>query len=288
MSAKYHTLNRFFSRNVFHQLLFRDENAVEMMRKIVRRYCINTDSDVTNERVISCIYEYMGMVYRNEYFYKNTLLNKLLINVHRVNTTTALTEVAVARSKADFIMVNGKAVVYEIKTELDTFERLLSQISDYYKAFDHVCVVTSESQVASLNLLLRDFQLGKYVGVYVLKKNGRIDRRREPKSYKERLDANCMFKILNKSEYEAIVKQINGVLPMATPVRYYQACREILCNLPLDKLYQLFLVKLKERYRRKAISGIPSALNFLLYFSKSCEKEQQEFVNFLSLPFEWR
>ena len=47
-------------------------------------------------------------------------------------------------------MINGKAVVYEIKTELDTFERLATQIDDYYKAFDHVCVVASDSQRTEL------------------------------------------------------------------------------------------------------------------------------------------
>lgn len=46
------------------------------------------------------------------------------------NTTTALTEIAIAKSKADFVLINGKAVVYEIKTELDNLERLSAQVDD--------------------------------------------------------------------------------------------------------------------------------------------------------------
>ena len=46
--------------------------------------------------------------------------------------------------------LNGKAVVYEIKTELDNLERLESQISDYYKAFDHVAVVTCIENVENV------------------------------------------------------------------------------------------------------------------------------------------
>ena len=65
----------------------------------------------TNGEIISRIYHYMGESYRNEYFYKNTLLNKLLLGVHKPTTTSALTEVPVGRSKADFILINGKAVV---------------------------------------------------------------------------------------------------------------------------------------------------------------------------------
>ena len=43
--------------------------------------------------------------YRNEYFIRILLLNKLLLGVHSVNTTTALTEVAIAKSKADFVLI---------------------------------------------------------------------------------------------------------------------------------------------------------------------------------------
>ena len=98
------------------------------------------------------------------------MLNKLLLGVHSVNTTTALTEVAIAKSKADFVLINGKAVVYEIKTELDNLERLSSQVDDYYKAFDHVAVVTYEKNLQQLQKVLDS--IDKPVGIYVLRKMG--------------------------------------------------------------------------------------------------------------------
>ena len=96
--------------------------------------------------------DYSCLLYtsRNEYYYKNTLLNKLLLGIHSVNTTTALTEIPIAKSKADFVLINGKAVVYEIKTELDNFDRLENQINDYYTAFDHVAVVTCKENIQVL------------------------------------------------------------------------------------------------------------------------------------------
>ena len=45
----------------------------------------------------------------------------------------ALTELPVGDSKADFIMINGRGVVYEIKTDLDNLLRLENQIRDYYR-----------------------------------------------------------------------------------------------------------------------------------------------------------
>ena len=112
----------------------------------IRRYLINSN-DKTNKELISEIYQKLKKGYRNEYFYKNTLLNKLLFKNHDPYKTTALTEIPVGKSKADFIMINGEAIVCEIKTELDNFERLDSQLKDYYRAFDNVCVVVYKANL---------------------------------------------------------------------------------------------------------------------------------------------
>ena len=77
----------------------------------------------TYANIFEILYDRLKKEYRNEYFYKNTLLNKLLLGVHSTNTTTALAELPIGKAKADFVLINGKAVVYEIKTELDNFER---------------------------------------------------------------------------------------------------------------------------------------------------------------------
>ena len=122
------------------------------------------------------------------------MLNKLLLGVHSVNTTTALTEVAIAKSKADFVLINGKAVVYEIKTELDNLDRLSSQIDDYYKAFDHVAVVTYERNLQQLQKVLES--IDKPVGIYVLRKNGKLGTVRKPQRYIGDLDKEIIFKLL--------------------------------------------------------------------------------------------
>lgn len=272
-------LTRFFTQNVLHNFLLDDPASFGLMKQIVRRYQITTDQSTVNETIISEIYHYISKSYRNEYFYKNTLLNKLIINAHRLNTTTALTEVPIAKSKADFIMINGKAVVYEIKTELDTFERLLTQVNDYYKAFDHVCVVTSEHQLPELQQLLGDSP----VGFYILTKKNTIRRIKEPEQFRESLDAHIMFKILNRPEYESIILREFGKLPDVTPVRYYRECQKLLCEFPLDKFYMFFLRELKKRNRIEIIdySSIPEALHFLVYFSKDAQKGLGELQNFL-------
>ena len=283
MSAKDSILTRVFTQNMLKDLMY-EQCSISLLDKIVKRYEISFDGEVKNENVISEIYQYLGSSYRNEYFYKNTLLNKLIISVHRLKTTTALTEVPVAKSKADFIMINGKAVVYEIKTELDTFERLETQLRDYYKAFDHVCVVTSESQAEDLLTKLNDSP----TGIYVLTNKNTIKRLKEPEQCRVNLEKEQIFKILNKPEYENLIKNARKDLPCVTPVNYYRECKRIACELSIEELYGLFLKELKKRNRIDTIdfNQIPYALRFLVYFSKF-QKPQLEILNeYLSKPFE--
>lgn len=282
MSAKDSILTRVFTQNMLRDLMC-EQNNISLLEKIVKRYEISFDGEVKNENVISEIYQYLGNSYRNEYFYKNTLLNKLIISVHRLKTTTALTEVPVAKSKADFIMINGKAVVYEIKTELDTFERLETQLRDYYKAFDHVCVVTSESQSEELLVRFKDSP----TGIYVLSKKNTIKRLKEPVEYREMLEKEQIFKILNKPEYENLIKNAKKELPNVTPVNYYRECKRIACELSVQELYDLFLKELKKRNRIDTIdfNKIPYALRFLVYFSKFQKPQLEALEEYLCKPF---
>ncbi len=282
VSAKDSILTRVFTQNMLRDLMY-EQNNISLLEKIVKRYEISFDGEVKNENIISEIYQYLGNSYRNEYFYKNTLLNKLIINVHRLKTTTALTEVPVAKSKADFIMINGKAVVYEIKTELDTFERLETQLRDYYKAFDHVCVVTSESQAEELLVRFKDSP----TGIYVLSKKNTIKRLKEPVEYREMLEKEQIFKILNKPEYENLIKNAKKELPNVTPVNYYRECKRIACELSVQELYDLFLKELKKRNRIDTIdfNKIPYALRFLVYFSKFQKPQLEALDEYLCKPF---
>lgn len=176
-------LNRLFTQNFVSDIINNNNNPI--WTTIVRRF-VDDPYDKDNGSIISEIYKFMSKSYRNEYFYQNTLLNKLLLGKHSVNTTTALTQVPVGKSKADFILINGKAVVYEIKTELDTFDRLNSQLNDYFKAFNHICVVIPEEYYEKAVSILRDSP----VGIYALTPHNTISRklRKEPIENDSQLD----------------------------------------------------------------------------------------------------
>lgn len=266
-------LNRIFTRNMLRHFINGEVDNV--YSTVVRRYTSNADQK-NNRELICEIYCKLKDNYRNEYFYKNTLLNKLLLGVHSINTTTALTEVAIAKSKADFVLINGKAVVYEIKTELDNLERLGSQIDDYYKAFDHVAVVTYEKNLQQIHKVLDS--IDKPVGVYVLRKNGKLGAVRKPQRYTDDLDKEIIFKLLRKSEYEDIINQRYGCLPEVTQFKYYSACKRMFLQIPIEESYLLVLKILKKRMKleKEEFVKIPYELKFLAYFMElSCDDYQK-------------
>ena len=279
-ASNYFLLNRVFTRNTFRELI--EKRTEETYVTAINRY-INDPEDKNNQQLISQFYYKLKKNYRNEYFYKNTLLNKLLFGVHSPKTTTALTEVPVFKSKADFILINGKAVVYEIKTGLDNLERLETQLNDYYKAFDHVSVVTCQSNYKAIEKKLS----GTSVGIYLLTNRNSLSEKKKPIEDNANLDLNIIFKVLRKSEYESILMIHYGQLPNVSQFNYYNECKQMFCQINTVIAYQLFLSELKKRNRTDTslYDTVPYELKFLMYFSNLKKKDYENLKIFLESKF---
>lgn len=272
-------LNRLFTQNVFFDMIRNNDNST--YGEIIQRF-VNDPEDKENGTLISEIYRFMSKAYRNEYFYQNTLLNKLLLGKHSINTTTALTQIPISKSKADLILINGKAVVYEIKTELDTFERLDAQLRDYYKGFNHVCVVTSESQYDRAVSMLS----GSPVGIYVLTQQNTISTklRKEPLVDNSCLDYTTIFKVLHKREFENILMRYYGDLPVVSQAFYFNKCLKKFSEIPILDAYAMAIeqLKLRNRIQISEFEKAPYELKSLLYFSNPSKTDWKKLSNFLS------
>lgn len=273
-----YVLNKVFTKNTLSKWI--SHESENTYNEVIKRFIYDYENK-NNQQLISELYSILEKNYRNEYYYKNTLLNKLLIGVHSTNTTTALSEVSIAKSKADFILINGKAIVYEIKTELDNLERLESQIHDYYKAFDHVAVITYEDNIKHVSLLLE--KLNYPIGIYVLRKNSNIGTIIKPLPYRNSLDFNEIYKILRKNEYEKLVVKFFGSLPNTTQFKYYSKCKSLLSEVEINEFYDAFIKILKERstIKKDEFKNTPYELRFLVYFSKMKNKHYNELYKFL-------
>ena len=274
--------NRIFSQNTLTELI--NNYYPTPYNVAIERSSIDTKNK-TNGKIISEIYQYMKNNYRNEYIYKNTLLNELLIKTknHSIKNTTALTEIPVGKSKADFILINGKADVYEIKTELDNFNRLESQIQDYYRAFDHVNIVTSPNKLDELKKLLSSSK----IGIYVLDNKLKLKEIKKARAEKMFLEHKAIFKILRKKEYENILIKYYGKLPEVSQFDYYKECLKKFREIDLKKIYSLFLIELKKRnYMKKDyFSSLSYPINLLIYFSNFKMLDDNKISNFLNSTY---
>lgn len=243
----------------------------------------NISFPATYKSVISMLYQELKTEHRNEYFYKNELLNSLLIQNRKISTCSALTELPVANSKTDMIFVdeNDVGIVYEIKTELDTLNRLESQIQDYYKAFPYMYVVTSSGHLQQLEQILKETN----VGIIELTNDNKFVCRKEAVYDVSHLSYDILFRILRKKEFESIVLKYFGKLPEVSDFVYYGTCLELLKNLDIALFQKEVMSCLRKRNLVRNVEGftnnVPYELSFYGYFSKKYRNKWDMLGKFL-------
>lgn len=217
-------------------------NKKEVQKIFSRKYIISHPYDKIFTDFQEA-YAFLRTSYRNEYFYKNTIFNRHVVGKRSTRTTTALQELPIASSIADFILINGNAVVYEIKSEVDSFDRLASQLEDYYKVFGYVYLVTNEEREDIALNILKDTP----TGLYVLRKNEYLSECKEAIWNDTNFSSKDMFQLMRKYEFENILKDEGFKLPNVPPAFYYKACYKIWLSIPVGKLHRHVIKQLKLR-----------------------------------------
>nr|WP_320153967.1 sce7726 family protein [uncultured Draconibacterium sp.] len=192
---------------------------------------------------IRYVYKELGNNYRNEYFYKNTFINSLLINQYGVKDTVAVNEFRVGNSIADIVLFNGTSKAFEIKTELDDKTRLGSQIADYTKVFEECYIVTDESLIEKYS------DISANLGLIALRKQARsfkmVEVRKAHKN--EKIVPETLMRCVRTSEYLNIVKEYYKELPAMNSFNMFDICSELIAEIPQEQLKLLFLKVLKKR-----------------------------------------
>lgn len=278
-------LNRFFTRSYFKDLVEGKQRSD--LFELAAQNCGVQYYGRTNYKVIEGIYQYLEKNYRNEFFYKNTLLNKLVFEKYKPTTTSALTEITIGKAKADFILINGKAVVYEIKSELDNLDRLSKQIEEYYKAFRYVTVATYLSNYDAVLKIINN----PCVGICIVSASGNIDHKhgRKPQEYCDGLDYHAIFEILRKKEFEDIIIKKVGKLPECAPVDYYSECFSIIkAKISISEFQNEMekRIKCRSQVDVKRIYQIPYEIKHLIYYADYREKDYQKMKAFLDATAE--
>jgi hypothetical protein len=242
------------------------------------------NAKVCNEE-IKKNYSILTNGYRNEFFFKNTLFNKLVLGKYSLKTTSAFSEVVVGKSKADFVLINrNKGMVYEIKTDLDNLDRLVYQLDDYSSAFSEVYVVTSEKNYYPVYKVVKESIPS--VGIIVLTDNVSLSVRKKAVENDSNLNHEVLFKLLRKKEYEQILLLKFGCLPDVKPVQHFKTSLQWFKTINIKEAQRMVFNQLRKRIDisgDEILKGLPMPIRWLVYTGNFKYEELREISDKLNL-----
>lgn len=199
------------------------------------------------------LFRWLGLYRRSEYFYKNIIANKLLFGRHSPRTTTMLFEFGVGDSVLDCLMVNGRSVAYEVKSELDNPTKIATQLADYRRLVPTINIVTHHTRADEYLSLLRD----SGAGLIAYNHRGNLSTVVEPTQNDSELSVPAMFKTLRKPEYREVIRQHFGGTPDVPNGRFFRECFELAQEIEPSEFHASWSKQVKSRQQR-AIAEIAS------------------------------
>ncbi|MBC7948967.1 MAG: sce7726 family protein [Chitinophagaceae bacterium] len=241
MSTYNYALSQVFSPALLKRI--NDPSLEATMRSLLQRCSLYEDEESWNlTKALDITYTYLKRNYRCEYVYKNEIANQILLKLHKNNSATLLKEIASDNCIADIVIINGTTTAYEVKTELDTFNRLPSQLESYQMIYDHLFVVTYPSAITTLSK-----SLSNKIGLIALEKNGKLKTVREAKLLTDKFNPGKAVLTLRQSELVQAYQNLDGALPQMGTAFVHRFCCNWFMTLELDVARDLFRQCLKSR-----------------------------------------
>lgn len=276
------SLSRIFTNPVFKSIT--QSGSSDYLLEKLKKYdnLLSVEPGMQVKNIIVNAYGYLSKNYRNEYLYKNTILNNILLGRHSVRTATMLNEVKIGNSIADIVIINGTSTVYEIKTELDSPDKLHKQIQDYKKAFTKINIVTHHSLSQKYLSLLEGTSIG------LLSLSGRFNLT-ELKNAEKDISCLCndtMMRMLRKDEYSHIISNLNGRLPEVSNIKFFSECLKIVSSVNPENLHKMVFQQLKRRIPQEAqtleSADLPKELKHICLCLNPTQKEYNNLFTFLN------
>lgn len=223
------------------------------------------------EAIDNC-YNYLSENYKNEYIYRNTIFQELVLNNHTFDECIAISEFRVGLSKADLAVFNGTSTVYEIKTELDTINRLESQVNDYLKFFDMIYIVTHEGFIEHIETKYPDC-----IGIYLFGQDRKLTLYKKAESNKGNISNEVMMASLRKNEYSSIVQKEYSHIPEVPNTLFYKECEKLFVGIDKIKAHDYVVKELLSRRVKKKhenmIHSLPISLKSISISKKYSDKQ---------------
>ena len=275
------SLSQIFSTANFKKIV-RKKDYVNTFERITKH--TSFPNSITNLELLDNVYNELLKSYRNEYVYKNTLINKNLIQKYSLKNTIALNEFKIGNSIADFVLLNGKARVFEIKTELDGLDKLEKQILDYYSFATEVYIVSSSKHIEKLIELHQKTK----VGIIELTKKNSLKEIKPALPNIDLLEHSVIFKSLRKNEYINVLKANSIEIPKVSNTLIFKECLNLSKSIDIVVFQKTAIKVLKKRNIKNPEllkdNRIPNSLKHICYSLNLSKPEYEELNSFLNKP----
>lgn len=229
------------------------------------------------------VYDTLTRGPRPEYVYRNAIVTKRLISRHSLNKTTLVPEFRIGDRKADLVVLNGTSTAYEIKSDLDSFERLQGQMEQYLNVFDNVYLVVGPNTTEKALLTLPE-----RIGVLELTDRYTIKKIRDSQPNAEDIDPAVLFDSLRKPEICDVVTRAAGSVPDCPNMHLRSYCKEIFYSLARRRCHNLAFDAIR-RHRKPAFGtsmmrDIPHCLSAAILSSRLKPRQLARLASALDWP----
>ena len=275
---------RLFSSSVLKELARKGKSSLFARLIYESRLLDHLGSSNRIYEFFECAFAFMKhRNFRHEYIYKAALTQKILLGTHSLQTASMLSEFRVGQCKADIVILNGTAAVYEIKSERDTLSRLERQIDAYMKVFAQVNVIVGENHLdAVLAAAPRE------VGVFKLSDRYQISNVRHGIDDPSRTSSGAIFDSINLHEARSILTDLGFDLPDVPNTQRYHEFRTRFTRLePCDA--HIAMVRTLKKTRNLAslaalIDELPSSLHAAALSARFRKRDHQRLVSTMKTP----
>lgn len=280
--SQWRSLSQIFSPANFHQVV--REESIKATEKKINKYFPVQLKNKNYGKVLSLLYAKLKEEYCSEYFFKNSLFNQEFLKRYSINTTTVFNEFKIGTSIADFVLLNGKARIYEIKTDFDGLEKLEKQLHDYKQFADEVYIVTSAKYISRLMANYKDTTIGiiEFTPKYTFKEHKKAALNHASFNH------SVIFKTLRKAEYLEIVKDYFGYIPDVPNTKIFRECLGLLSTIDVVDFQRKAFNKLKKRKIKcpelLLSDSTPYELKQICYTLDFNEEEYSALYKFLNKP----
>ena len=235
-----------------------------------------TIMDVLNQYYIQLL-----TYYKNEYVYKNILINNIT-NEMNLNRFSLISEMDIGiDSRVDIALFGDTSEAYEIKTDLDTLNRLDKQLHDYSKGFEKIWILTSEKQVENISK-----RTGDKFGIKYINQNNKIELFREAKGGIDSITHAGLFSLLKQKEYMQLLKRHYGRIPNHNTNQGKEAMINMFKNIDIKTVNQYTIEIISHRVNLNKLlyllSELPNSL-LSICLSNQVQKESTKFLNLINL-----